>query len=449
MENGLRAVPAARFGTDGVRGVAGRDLTAALALEVAAAAVDVLAAGVARPLVLVGRDTRPSGPMLEAATVAGLLSRGAHVVTLGVVPTPAVAHLTDLYGAHLSVMLSASHNPSPDNGIKVFGPGGRKLTDAQEHAIEAALGAPRAEVVGAAVGHLSDGRAAAAAHYLAHLREVAREDLTGLRIVVDCAHGAAAALAPEAYRAAGAEVVVTGADPDGVINDGVGSTPLDHLAALVVAEGADLGIAHDGDADRCLAVDGEGTVVDGDQILALCALAMRERGALVDDTVVATVMSNLGFHHAMRDHGIEVVTTAVGDRYVLEVLAERGLSLGGEQSGHLVFTDAATTGDGLLTALRLMGHVARSGRSLAELARVVTRLPQVLLNVRVGDRDAVSSSPSVGAAVAAAEARLGEDGRVLLRPSGTEPVVRVMVEAPTDAEARHVAESIAEVVGAV
>ncbi len=443
------ATPVARFGTDGVRGVAGRDLTAGLALEIAAAAVEVLAGDVAVPLVLVGRDTRPSGPMLEAATVAGLLSTGAHVVTLGVLPTPAVAHLTELYGAHLSVMLSASHNPMPDNGIKLFGPGGRKLTDAQERAIERALTTPRREVTGAAVGRVTDGRAAAAEHYLAHLREVGRTDLSGLRVVVDCAHGAASVLAPEAYRQAGADVVVTGADPDGTINDGVGSTHLDHLASVVLAEGADLGIAHDGDADRCLAVAADGTVVDGDQILALCAIAMRERGELTADTVVATVMSNLGFHHAMRDAGIEVVTTDVGDRYVLEVLDERGLALGGEQSGHIVFTGAATTGDGLLTALRLMAHVASTGRSLGELAKVVTRLPQVLLNVRVGDRAAVSTSPAVGAAVAAAVSALGDDGRVLLRPSGTEPVVRVMVEAPTDAEARRVAGSIAEVVATV
>ena len=442
------AAPAARFGTDGVRGVAGRDLTAALALEIAAAAVEVLAADVAQPLVIVGRDTRPSGPMLEAATVAGLLSMGAHVVTVGVLPTPAVAHLTGLYGAHLSVMLSASHNPMPDNGIKLFGAGGRKLTDAQERAIENALSTPRREVTGAAVGRLSDGRAAAREHYLAHLREVGRADLAGMKIVVDCAHGAASVLAPEAYRQAGAEVIVIGADPDGVINDGVGSTHLDHLAKRVVAEGADLGIAHDGDADRCLAVAADGSIVDGDQILALCALGLKERGGLTHDTVVATVMSNLGFHHAMRDAGIEVVTTAVGDRYVLEALGARGLALGGEQSGHIVFAGVATTGDGLLTALRLMAHVARAGRPLGELAEVVHRLPQVLLNVRVGDRDAVSSSPAVGVAVADAVAALGDDGRVLLRPSGTEPVVRVMVEAPTDAEARRIAESVAEVVAA-
>lgn len=439
------------FGTDGVRGVAGRELTAELCLAVASASVQVLAAGhPGRPLAVVGHDPRPSGDMLEAATVAGLAAAGADVVRVGVLPTPAVAFLAGRYRADLAIMLSASHNPMPDNGIKVFAAGGRKLSDDRERAIEASVVAAQPQrCTGERVGRVRDGGATAAEDYLRHLSAASPISLAGLRVVVDCANGAASQVAPEAYRRAGADVVAIGADMTGRINDGVGSTHLEHVAAAVVDAGADLGIAHDGDADRCLAVAADGSVVDGDQILAICALALQASGQLVDNTVVATVMSNLGFHRAMRKAGIEVVTAAVGDRYVLAELLDRGLSLGGEQSGHLVFMDAATTGDGLLTALRLMGAMVTAARPLSELAAVVQRLPQVLLNVRVADRDAVAASQEVSRALANAEAQLGQDGRILLRASGTEPLVRIMVEAPSDAQASRIANHVAEVVASV
>ena len=445
----------ALFGTDGVRGLANRDLTPELALAVASAAAGVLVAHDAshRPVAVVGRDPRASGEMLEAAVVAGLTSAGADVLLVGVQPTPAVAYLTASYGADIGVVLSASHNAMPDNGIKLFAAGGHKLADDLEAEIEAAVaagpdGATR-RPTGAAIGRTrvaSD----AAERYAAHLLTVQPARLDGLHVVVDCAHGAASHIAPHVYGAAGARVTAIAAAPDGLnINDGVGSTHLDGLRAAVREHGADLGIAHDGDADRCLAVDASGEIVDGDQLLAICALALRDAGALRDDTVVATVMSNLGLHHAMRDAGITVRTTAVGDRYVLEALRADGLSLGGEQSGHLVFSDAATTGDGLLTALHVMARMAATGRSLADLAGVVRRLPQTLVNVKVSDRDAVAASPAVAEAVAKAEAELADAGRVLLRPSGTEPLVRVMVEAATQDDADTIAARLAEVVGTV
>ncbi len=442
------------FGTDGVRGRANADLPPELAVAVSAAAVRVLAASATlastarRPLAVVGRDPRISGGMLEAAVAAGLTSSGADVLRVGVLPTPAVAHLTAAYGADLGVVLSASHNPMPDNGIKVFARGGQKLPDELEAAIEAAVaaGPPAVRPTGADVGRLLAAEDAGA-RYVEHLLAAVPTRLDGLRVVVDCAHGAASAVAPEVYRRAGATVTAIAADPDGLnINDGVGSTHLDGLVAAVREAGADLGIAHDGDADRCLAVDAAGAVVDGDQILAVCAVALQERGQLREDTVVATVMSNLGFHHAMRDAGISVVTTAVGDRYVLEALQARGLSLGGEQSGHVVFPDAATTGDGLLTALHVLARMADTGRSLASLASVVRRLPQVLVNVPVSDKATVAASAAVEDAVGTASAELGDDGRVLLRPSGTEQLVRVMVEAPTQDVADRVAQRIAAVV---
>ncbi|SHG03504.1 phosphoglucosamine mutase [Jatrophihabitans endophyticus] len=440
------------FGTDGVRGLANGDLTPELALAVAAAAVRVLVAHDAshRPVAVVGRDPRASGEMLEAAVVAGLTSAGADVLLVGVAPTPAVAFLTGSYGADLGVVLSASHNPMPDNGVKLFAAGGHKLPDDIEAEIEAAVaaGAPF-RPTGARVGRV---RVAddVVERYGAHLLGAQPTRLDGLHVVVDCAHGAASHVAPEIYRGAGAQVTPIAARPDGLnINDGVGSTHLDGLVTAVRETGAHLGIAHDGDADRCLAVDATGAVVDGDQLLAVCALALRDRGSLRDDTVVATVMSNLGFHHAMRGAGIEVITTAVGDRYVLEALRAKELSLGGEQSGHLVFSDAATTGDGLLTALHVMARMVSTGTPLAELAAVVQRLPQTLVNVRVGDRAAVADSREVAAAVAAAESELGDAGRVLLRPSGTEPLVRVMVEAATQDYADEVARRLAGVVGAV
>src|SRR4051812_2925437 len=388
--------------------------------------------------------------MLEAAVVAGLASAGAEVLRAGVLPTPAIAHLTGRTDADLGVMISASHNPMPDNGIKLFSRGGHKLPDAVEAAIERWVtgGGVDHRPSGAAIGRVRD-LAGAFEDYTAHVLSALREPLRGLRVVVDCAHGAAFPAAPEVYRRAGAEVHVIGGEPDGWnINDGIGSTHLGPLIAAVAEQGANIGIAHDGDADRCLAVTANGDVVDGDGILAICALALHESGNLTDDTVVATVMSNLGFHHTMRQAGIKVQTTAVGDRYVLEALRSRGLSLGGEQSGHLVFRDWATTGDGLLTGLALLSRMSATGASLAELASVVRRLPQTLVNVPVTDRLAVVESDEVAQAVNDVEAELGESGRVLLRPSGTEQLVRVMVEAPTQEQADAVATRLAEVVAA-
>jgi len=442
------------FGTDGVRGRANADLTPELALSVARAAAGVLADrdGTDRPVAVVGRDPRASGEMLEAAVVAGLASVGAEVLRAGVVPTPALAHLTGSTGADLGVMISASHNPMPDNGIKLFSRGGHKLPDADEARIEHEIAEGASSdhrPTGAGIGRVRD-LPGALDDYLGHLLSTVDQPLDGLRLVVDCAHGAAFASAPEAYRRAGATVHSIGCEPDGWnINDGVGSTHLGPLIETVRAQGADLGIAHDGDADRCLAVTADGEVVDGDAILAICAIALHERGALKDDTVVATVMSNLGFHHAMRDAGIAVQTTAVGDRYVLEALRTGDLSLGGEQSGHVVFLDHATTGDGLLTGLALLSRMRATGSSLAELAAVVRRLPQTLVNVPVRDRLAVAASEQVAEAVNAVEAELGDTGRVLLRPSGTEQLVRVMVEAPSQHQADEVAHRLATVVATV
>jgi phosphoglucosamine mutase len=440
------------FGTDGVRGLANGDLTPELALEVASAAARVLIAHDAthRPVAVVGRDPRASGEMLEAAVVAGLTSAGADVLLLGVVPTPAVAFLTASYGADVGVVLSASHNPMPDNGVKLFAAGGVKLPDEIEQEIEAAVAeGPTVRPIGAAIGRLRQADDADE-RYGAHLLSAQPTRLDGLHVVVDCANGAASRIAPEIYRGAGAQVTAIAAQPDGLnINDGVGSTHLDHLIDAVRRSGAHLGIAHDGDADRCLAVDASGNPVDGDQLLAICGVALREVGSLRDDTVVATVMSNLGFHHAMRDAGIGVLTTAVGDRYVLEALRAKELSLGGEQSGHIIFAEHATTGDGLLTALNIMARMATQNASLGELAAIVRRLPQTLVSVQVDNRDAVAVSPKVASAVAAAEDELGDAGRVLLRPSGTEQVVRVMVEAATQEQADAIAHRLAGVVAAV
>jgi phosphoglucosamine mutase len=392
--------------------------------------------------------------MLEAAVVAGLTSVGTTVLRAGVLPTPALAYLTGRHDADLGVMISASHNPMPDNGIKLFSRGGHKLPDAVEAAIERNVvdrpgGDAGHRPVGADIGRVHD-LPSAVGDYVGHLLSTVDQPLSGLRVVVDCAHGSAAGSAPDVYRRAGATVHAIGNEPDGWnINDGIGSTHLGPLIQAVRDQGADIGIAHDGDADRCLAVTADGQVVDGDAILAVCALALHERGGLKEDTVVATVMSNLGFHHTMRDAGIAVQTTAVGDRYVLEALRARGLSLGGEQSGHLVFLDHATTGDGLLTGLALLSRMAATGGSLADLTAVVQRLPQTLVNVPVRDRLAVAESDSVAEAVNAVEEELGETGRVLLRPSGTEQLVRVMVEAPTQTEADEIADRLAAVVAAV
>lgn len=443
------------FGTDGVRGLANGTLTADLALTLAQATAVVLGQGRTadarraegkRLTAVVARDPRVSGEFLVAAVAAGLASSGVDVLDAGVLPTPALAFLVGDRDADFGVMVSASHNPAPDNGIKIFARGGVKLPDIVEQRIEAAMAGPKLQPTGAGVGRISR-FADAEDRYVVHLLQSLPHRLDGLHVVLDCAHGAAAGVSPETFADAGARVTVIGADPDGLnINDGVGSTHLDQLSAAVVAAGADLGIAHDGDADRCLAVTAEGEIVDGDRIMAILAVAMKERGDLVDDTLVATVMSNLGLHRAMADHGIRVEQTAVGDRYVLERMNEGGFSLGGEQSGHLIMSRFATTGDGVLTGLHLMAEMARTGRSLAELAATMTIYPQVLVNVRGVDRALVATDPVVQDAVARVSADLGDSGRVLLRPSGTEPLVRVMVEAADVDTAQRYADALAQVV---
>lgn len=443
------------FGTDGVRGIANADLTAELTLGLSVAAAHVLAeAGTFeghRATAVVGRDPRASGEFLEAAVVAGLASAGVDVLRVGVLPTPAVAYLTGALGADLGVMLSASHNAMPDNGVKFFARGGHKLADELEDRIEAVYdehrtGAPWERPTGAGVGRVRD-YDEGFDQYVAHLIGVLPNRLDGLKVVLDEAHGAAARVSPEAFTRAGAEIITIGAEPDGLnINDGCGSTHLELLKAAVVEHGADLGIAHDGDADRCLAVDAAGEEVDGDQILAVLALAMREAGTLRGDAVVGTVMSNLGFKIAMEREGITLVETAVGDRYVLESMKEHGYALGGEQSGHVIVLDHATTGDGTLTGLMLAARVAATGRSLADLAGVMRRLPQVLTNVPDVDKSRVTTSAELATAVSEAEHQLGSTGRVLLRPSGTEPLVRVMVEAADIEQARAVAGRLADVV---
>ncbi|MBT2498694.1 phosphoglucosamine mutase [Agromyces sp. ISL-38] len=443
------------FGTDGVRGLANRELTADLALGLAQAAAAVLtrgrhadelrAAG-RRPVAVVARDPRVSGEFLTAAVSAGLASSGVDVLDAGVIPTPATAYLIDSIGADFGVMISASHNPAPDNGIKFFSFGGTKLPDEVEDRIESFLGRPKLAPIGDGVGRIRR-FADAEDRYVVHLLGTLPHRLDGLHVVLDCAHGAAAGVSPETFRDAGARVTVIGADPDGMnINDGVGSTHLGPLQAAVVEHGADLGIAHDGDADRCLAVDANGDIIDGDKIMAILAVSMHERGKLTDDTLVVTVMSNLGLRRAMAERGIRVIETKVGDRYVLEALAAEGLALGGEQSGHVIMTEYATTGDGVLTGLHLAAEMARTGKTLAELASVMTVYPQVLVNVRDVDHHALGDDAEIAAAVAAVEAELGDSGRVLLRPSGTEPMVRVMVEAAEQATAEHHAAVLADVV---
>jgi len=435
------------FGTDGVRGVANQELTAELAMNLGSAAARRLGsvAGRSRRVAVVGRDPRASGEMLEAAVIAGLTSEGVDALRVGILPTPAVAYLTSAYDADFGVMISASHNPMPDNGIKIFGPGGLKLDDDTEDRIEELVQqGPGDRPTGAGVGRVVDAEDALD-RYLRHVSKAVTTRLDGLKVVVDCAHGAAYAAAPRAYRAAGATVVAIHAEPNGLnINDRCGSTHMDALRAAVVAERADLGLAHDGDADRCLAVDAEGNVIDGDAIMVILALAMQEAGELASNTLVTTVMSNLGLHQAMRAAAIEVRTTSVGDRYVLEELRAGEYSLGGEQSGHIIMPAYATTGDGIVTGLRVMSRMAQTGMSLAALAEPMRTLPQVLINVQVADKTTVADAPSVRTAVAEAEAELGDTGRILLRPSGTEQVVRVMVEAADEDTARQLAVRVAE-----
>jgi len=436
------------FGTDGVRGLANQDITAELALDLAVAAAHVLGESGEfeghRPTAVVGTDGRASGEFLLAATVAGLASAGVDVLDAGVLPTPAIAFLTADLRADLGVMISASHNPMPDNGIKFFARGGHKLADHVEDAIEARMREPWQRPTGAGVGRLrplGDGLE----RYVGHLMAALPNRIDGLHVVLDTANGAASVASPEAFRRAGAQVSVIGASPDGLnINDGYGSTHLDRLCEAVLAEGADFGVAHDGDADRCLAVDGSGTPVDGDQIMSILAISLRDKGRLVSDTLVATVMSNLGMLQAMERSAITVRQTAVGDRYVLEDMKSGGYALGGEQSGHVILLEHGTTGDGVLTGLMLAARVAETGRSLTELASVMTRLPQVLVNVRGVDTTQVDSHVALLEDVAKASDELDGSGRVLLRKSGTEPLVRVMVEAADESQAQAVAQRLAD-----
>ncbi len=438
-----------------MRGLANDGLTVELSLGLAQAAAVVLGKGRMadgrrasgrRPIAVIARDPRVSGEFIGAAVSAGLASSGVDMYDAGVIPTPALAFLVKDFDADFGVMISASHNPAPDNGIKFFAVGGTKLPDVVEDRIEAALAERKLSPTGVEVGHIRR-FADAEDRYVVHLLSTLDVRLDGIHVVLDCANGAASGISPEVFTDAGATVTVIGAEPDGYnINDGVGSTHLDILSKAVVEAGADVGIAHDGDADRCLAVDHLGRVVDGDQIMAVLAISMKKRGLLAHDTLVATVMSNLGLSVAMAEHGITLLQTAVGDRYVLEALTGRGLSLGGEQSGHVIMTQHATTGDGILTGLQLVGEMARTGKSLAELASVMTVFPQVLVNVRGVNHHGLGGNPAIAAAVVASEAELGQTGRVLLRPSGTEPMIRVMVEAEKQETAQLIADSLAAVV---
>jgi phosphoglucosamine mutase len=435
------------FGTDGVRGVAGTELTAELAAGLGRAAVTVLGRhGAGEPVMVVGRDPRASGVWLEEALTGGIRAAGGDVILAGVEPTPAIAYMTVDLGASAGVVISASHNPAEDNGIKFFSRDGRKLHDAIEDEIEAALADPSAD---AALPGGARPAGDAIGRYVDHLVGASLAPLDGMRVVVDCANGSASSVAPALLSRLGAEVTALNAEPDGVnINDGCGALHPDVVADAVVRLGADAGVSHDGDADRALFASADGAVIDGDQVLAASAIALHEAGELVDDLVVATVMSNIGFERAMGEHGIRLVRTRVGDRYVAEEMDRRGAVLGGEQSGHVIFRKYATTGDGLLTAVRFLSLAAARGVGLGELASVMRRYPQVMVNVRVDDRDAAAGSPTVAAAVRDAEVALGGGGRVLLRPSGTEPLVRVMVEAETEDEADRHARAIADVVSA-
>jgi phosphoglucosamine mutase len=434
----------ALFGTDGVRGVANVDLTAELALDLAVAAAHVLgevgAISKIRPKAIVGQDSRASGEFLEAAIVAGLASAGVDVYKVGVLPTPAIAHLVASSGADLGVMISASHNPMPDNGIKFFAKGGGKLDDALELAIENRLNEPWDRPVGKDVGRVIVDESAAE-RYIYHLLSSLSVNLTGIKVVVDCANGAASEVAPEVYARAGAEVIAISNQPNGLnINDNCGSTHLENLIAEVKKHGADLGIAHDGDADRCLAIDASGNLVDGDYILAILAKEWKVQ------TVVGTVMTNLGFIKTMTETGIAFEKTPVGDRYVLENMLANGHKLGGEQSGHIIMRDFANTGDGLLTALQLMSVMAKSKKSLSELAKIMIRFPQVLINVDGVNKANLTSSKAIAAAIGDSESKLGANGRILLRASGTEPLVRVMVEAESEVVASEIAQKLATLV---
>ena len=443
------------FGTDGVRGLANGELTADMVVRLSQAAAYVLTKGRhaeelraegRRPRAVIARDPRVSGEFLSSAVSAGLASSGIDVWDAGVVPTPACAFLVRDGGFDFGVMVSASHNPAPDNGIKFFSFGGTKLPDEVEDRIEGAMDKQALVPTGAGVGRIKR-FADAEDRYVMHLLSTLDRDLTGVHVVLDCAHGAASSISPRVFRDAGATVTVIGDEPDGLnINQGYGSTHLENLQQTVMSTGADFGIAHDGDADRALSIDHTGRVIDGDQIMAILATGMKEEGKLASDTLVATVMSNLGLRKAMAEHGITLLESAVGDRYVLEDLATSGASVGGEQSGHIILTEHSTTGDGILTGIQLAREVVRTGRSLADLAHVMLVYPQVLINVSGVDRSGLENNADIDAAIASAEEELGDTGRVLLRPSGTEALIRVMVEAADEATAQRVAENLARVV---
>lgn len=437
------------FGTDGVRGVANTELTPELAFRLGRTATYWFGRDYRRPLFLIGRDTRISGEMLEAALAAGICSAGGEAILCGVVPTPAVAYLARKHGAQAGVVISASHNPFPDNGIKFFAGSGYKLPDATEDELEKLVLADRDELPRPTAEHVGviRHRHDLLKEYIDFVISTVDTSFKGLKVVVDCANGAAYEATPTVLRRLGAEVVVMNNAPTGVnINRDAGSTHLEGLQQQVVAEGADLGIAHDGDADRCLAVDEKGEVVDGDQMMVICAQELIRQGKLADKALVATVMSNLGLHQAMRKAGGKVVVTPVGDRYVLEAMLTHGYGLGGEQSGHIIFSEHCTTGDGLVTALQLIAARVRSGRKLSELAALMTRFPQVLVNVRVKSKEGWQENAAIAAAIAAASEALGEDGRVLVRPSGTEPLIRVMAEGPSQAELETLVERVAAVI---
>ncbi|KHF37867.1 phosphoglucosamine mutase [Halalkalibacter okhensis] len=438
------------FGTDGVRGVANKELTPELAFKLGRAGGYVLTKDTEKPRVVVGRDTRISGEMLESALVAGLLSIGAEVMRLGVISTPGVAFLTKALSANAGVMISASHNPVPDNGIKFFGPDGFKLLDNQEAEIERLLDSedelprPTGGALGVITDYFEGGQ-----KYLQYLKQTVQEDFSGIHIALDCAHGAASSLAPHLFADLEADISTMGTSPNGVnINENCGSTHPEALSAFVLEKGAQIGLAFDGDADRIIAIDENGDVVDGDKIMFICAKYMKEQGWLKHNTVVSTVMSNLGFYKGLEELGIEAKQTSVGDRYVMEEMRKGGYNIGGEQSGHIIFLDHITTGDGLLSALQLVNIMKVKNMPLSKLASEMETFPQKLVNVRVTDKHAVTENAKVSAAIEDVESKMAGEGRVLVRPSGTEPLVRVMIEAKTEELCNQYVDQIAEVVKA-
>ncbi|MFC3041749.1 phosphoglucosamine mutase [Virgibacillus xinjiangensis] len=436
------------FGTDGVRGVANKELTPEMAFKLGRFGGYILTKETEKPRILIGRDTRVSGPMLESALVAGLLSIGAEVMRLGVISTPGVAYLTKVTSSQAGVMISASHNPVEDNGIKFFGPDGFKLSDAQENEIESLMDGeddlprPAGVDIGVINDYFEGGQ-----KYLSFLKDTIDNDFEGMQIALDCAHGATSGLATHLFADLEADVFTVGSSPDGLnINDGVGSTHPETLQAFVNEKGADVGLAFDGDGDRLIAVDEKGNIVDGDQIMFICAKYMNSKGLLKDHTVVSTVMSNIGFYKALEENGMRSDKTAVGDRYVMEEMRKGGFNLGGEQSGHIIFLDYTTTGDGMLSAIQLVNVMKETGKPLSELAAEMSVFPQVLKNVKVIDKQEALANTQIQEEIDAVENELGDQGRVLVRPSGTEPLVRVMVEAPTKADCEKYVDQVAEVI---